>query len=120
MRIGVLVATAPLLAAGAPSPVPSPSPSPRWRPSLEVVGENPVVVEGRRFAGNERVTLKASIAGRHYEVVVTADADGHFKAQVAETDAQCAVYRVSAAGDRRSRAITPRRIPPPCGMKEQQ
>lgn len=110
--IGLVIVLAPLVASAAPAV--------GRRPSVEVVDDNPVVVEGRGFAAREKVTLRTHIAGQAYKQTVTADADGHFKAQMAETDAQCDPFRVSAAGDRKSRAVTPRRIPPPCGMQMQQ
>lgn len=86
------------------------------RPTLSVADDNPVVVEGRGFVGDERVTLRTTIDGQDYEVVVTADAQGRLKAQIAEKDAECLPFRVSASGDRGSKVITPRRIPPPCGV----
>jgi hypothetical protein len=86
------------------------------RPTLEVADDNPVVVEGRGFVAKERVTLRTTIGGQEYKRVVKADTDGRLKAQIAEEDAACLPFRVSAAGDRGSRAVTPRRIPPPCGV----
>ena len=86
------------------------------KPLLAVADDNPVVVEGHRFVANERVTLRTSIAGKDYEVVADADADGRFKAQIAEIDAECKPFQVSAAGDKGSKAATPKRVPPPCGV----
>ena len=106
-------------ALSATGPAPAASPAPR-RPSLAVVESNPVVVEGRGFAAREKVTLRTNIAGQEYKQVVTAEPDGHFKARMAETNAECATFRVSAAGERGSRAVTPRPIAPPCGMQIQQ
>jgi hypothetical protein len=86
------------------------------RATLAVADDNPVVVEGRGFAAKERVTLRTTIEGQDYKVVVKADAEGRLKTQIAEKDAKCLPFRVSAAGDRGSKAVTPRRIPPPCGV----
>jgi hypothetical protein len=85
------------------------------KPLLALADSNPVVVEGHRFAAKERVTLRTSIDGKDYEVTVEADADGSFKAQIAEVDAECRPFQVSAAGDKGSKATTPKRVPPPCG-----
>jgi hypothetical protein len=86
------------------------------RPTLAVADDNPVVVEGRGFVAEERVTLRTTIEGQDYQVVVKADAQGGLKAQIAERDAECLPFRVSASGDRGSKAVTPRRTPPPCGV----
>jgi hypothetical protein len=86
------------------------------RATLSVADDNPVVVEGRGFVADERVTLQTTIDGQDYQVVVRADAQGLLKAQIADKDAECLPFRVSASGDRGSKAITPRRIPPPCGV----
>ena len=86
------------------------------RPTLAIADDNPVVVEGRGFVAKERVTLQTTIAGQDYKVVVKAGADGRLTTQIAKKDAVCLPFRVSAAGDRGSKAVTPRRIPPPCGV----
>jgi hypothetical protein len=89
------------------------------KPLLALADDNPVVVEGHRFAARERVTLRTSIDGKDYQVTVEADADGSFKAQIAEVDAACRPFQVSAAGDKGSKATTPKRVAPPCGAPVQ-
>ncbi len=84
-----------------------------------VAETSPVVVEGRGFVAKERVTLRASIAGQVFKQKVKADADGRFTAQLTEMNAECQPFRVSAAGHRGSRAVTPRSVPAPCGMQIQ-
>jgi hypothetical protein len=85
-------------------------------PSLTVASAHPVVVEGRGFAADEPVTLRTSINGEQFEKKVNADAKGCFTAQIADVDAECVPFRVSAEGERGSRAVTPQRVPPPCGV----
>jgi hypothetical protein len=86
------------------------------RPRLVVADDNLVVVEGRGFVAQEQVTLETSIAGQSYKHTVKADREGRFTKQIAEVDAACLPFTVSAAGQRGSRAVTPKRIPPPCGV----
>ena len=87
---------------------------------LAVKDANPVVVEGGGFVAGEPVTLRTSINGQQFEQKVEADSEGCFTAQLAEVDAECFPFRVSAEGERGSRAVTPRRIPPPCGVQIQE
>jgi hypothetical protein len=87
---------------------------------LAVKDANPVVVEGSGFVAGEPVTLKTSINGQQIEQKVEADSEGCFTAKLAEMDAECFPFRVSAEGERGSRAVTPQRIPPPCGVQIQE
>jgi hypothetical protein len=112
-----MVLPAVLAASSACSPqVASSASTAEQRPSLVVADDNPVVIAGRGFVAQERVTLQTSIAGQSYKQTVKADREGRFSTQIAEVDAACLPFTVSAAGQRGSRAVTPKRIPPPCGV----
>jgi hypothetical protein len=98
----------------------SAAPAARTSAALAIVQESPLVVEGRGFKPGERVTVQATFGGEDYKQTVTADKDGKLKVKVADLGSPCTAFRVSATGSGGSRAVTPRTIPPPCGMQPQQ
>lgn len=88
------------------------------RATLAVANDNPVVVVGRGFLRGERVTLRTSINGQLYKKTVVANTLGRFSTQLAQVDAECWPFAVSAVGARGSRATALRKIviPPPCSV----
>jgi hypothetical protein len=98
----------------------SPGTSEEQAARLALKDANPVVVEGSGFVAGEPVMLTTSINGQQIERKVEADSKGCFTATLAEMDAECFPFRVSAEGERGSRAVTPQRIPPPCGAQIQE
>lgn len=87
------------------------------RAFVALVGDNPLVVSGRGFAGRERVTLRTAAQGQKLVKVVSADRSGRFRARIASVDAACWPFVISAEGARGSRAVLRRfRIPPACGI----
>jgi hypothetical protein len=91
------------------------------RPAVVMTREAPVVVSGRGFQRGERVALKVAIGSRAYKRTVRAGTTGTFRATLAEADAKCHPYTITAVGARGTRATQTRtfNIPPPCGMEEQ-
>lgn len=89
----------------------------KQRATLALVKENPVVVVGRGFLRGERVTLRTAINGQRFTRTVTANRYGRFTRQVADVDAECWPFTISASGMRGSHAVTRKiNIPPPCGV----
>lgn len=91
------------------------------RPAVVVTREAPVVVAGRGFLRGERVALKVVIGSRAFKRTLRATTAGTFRATIAEADAKCHPYTVTAVGAQGTRAMQTRsfNIPPPCGMEEQ-
>jgi hypothetical protein len=105
--IGLLLLVAVPLASGGTS---------RARATIALADDSPVVVAGRGFARAERVTLRTTVNGRRFTRIVVAGRYGRFTARVANVDAECSPFAVSAVGERGSRAALRRiKIPPPCG-----
>jgi hypothetical protein len=82
------------------------------RPAVAVALVHPFTVRGLGFVPSERVTVVASLRGRHVRHV-TADRKGTFTARFRHLSARrCDGWFVNAAGDRGSRASL--RLMPMC------
>jgi hypothetical protein len=88
------------------------------RATVAVADANPVLVVGRGFLRGERVALRTSINGQLYKKTVLANNLGRFSTRLAQVDAECWPFAVSAVGARGSRATALRKIviPPPCSV----
>ena len=94
----------------------SASPAAR-RPSLALVSDDPVVVSGRGFVSRERVTLRATVGGREFSKRVLASRFGRFTTEVADADATCSPFVITARGRTGTTATLKRiNIPSPCGV----
>ena len=91
----------------------------KQRASLNLVDDNPVVVEGRGFSAGESVTLRTSIAGQQITRKVKADSEGKFSSQLSDANAECSPLTISAEGQRGGRAMVRRLNMQPCGMQVQ-
>jgi hypothetical protein len=96
------------------------APAAKRHPTLRLVSDNPVTVVGRGFARGERVVLRTMVNGGAFKKTVRANSVGAFRTQLAEVDAQCSPFQISAVGARGSVTSTQRiRIPEACGMVTQ-
>lgn len=87
------------------------------RAKVMLVDDSPLVVSGRAFVRAERVTLRTSLEGRRYTKRIVASQVGRFTTRIANVDAECSPFVVTAVGARGSRATLRRIIiPPPCGI----
>jgi hypothetical protein len=91
----------------------------KQRASLDLVDDNPVIVEGRGFAAGESVTLRTSIAGQQITRKVKADSEGKFTTQLSDANAECSPLTISAEGKGGRRALMRRLNMQPCGMQVQ-
>lgn len=91
----------------------------KQRASLNLVDDNPVVVEGRGFRSGESVTLRTSIAGQQITRKVKADSEGKFTTELSDANAECSPLTISAEGQRGGRAMVRRLNMQPCGMQVQ-
>jgi hypothetical protein len=73
-------------------------------PTLAIRDTSPLTVRGAHFQSRELVTLTVFYRGRH-EKQVRATAAGTFTGRFRFSIRECAMYRVSARGDERSRAL---------------
>jgi hypothetical protein len=97
--------------------VPAASSAAGQRPLLALVNDDPVVVSGRGFVSRERITLRATVGGAQFSKRVFASRFGRFTAEVADADATCSPFVITARGRTGTTATLKRiNIPAPCGV----